>query len=96
MQRLKQRMSWRRRRALRSARMLDDMVDAQVVALPLLPEDVRSRSADQLAELVMLAQTYRHFSAGWITRSTLDRRCKEIVARLEGSGSGAWQATHRA
>lgn len=76
-------LTWRRRRAVRSAELLDDVVDAQAVLLPQLPEPLRRRSADHLAELVMLGQAYRHYAAGWITRAQLDRRGKEIRARLE-------------
>ena len=82
MRRWKRTLSWRRRRALRSARMLDEMVDAQVATVPLLPEDVRPRAVEQLAQLVLLAQVYRRFSAGWIAQ--LDDR------------SGVRRATHRA
>ncbi len=95
MRRWKRTLSWRRRRALRSARMLDEMVDAQVAAIPLLAEDLRARTVEQLAQLVSLAQVYRHFAAGWITRPTFDRRCREIGARLDGR-SGVGRTTHRA
>src|SRR5205085_4900067 len=44
----------RRRRALRSARVLDEVVNDQVALLPQLPEEVRLRYAEHLAELVML------------------------------------------
>lgn len=89
MWRWKRALSWRRRRALRAARMLDEMVDAHVAAVPMLAEDLRPRTVEQLVQLVSLAHVYRHFAAGWITRPTFDRRCREIVARLDDqSGVG--------
>ncbi len=72
-----------RRRALRSAEVLDDVVDAQVAELPRLPEDLRIQYADYLAELVELSQDYRHFAAGWISRRELRRRGNATLCRLE-------------
>lgn len=74
---------WRGRKALRSARMLDDVVDAQVALLPQLSDETRRQSAEYLAELVMLAQAYRHFAVGWISRRELERRGRQVVERLE-------------
>ena len=75
--------SWRGKRALRSAKLLDDVVDTQVEELPRLPPELRQRSADHLAELVMLSQAYRHFAAGWIGRRELERRAREVLTRME-------------
>jgi hypothetical protein len=74
--------NWRRR-ALSSARLLDEVVDNQVSLLPRLPEGARSRAGEHLAELVMLAQAYRHYAAGWISGRELRRRGKATLARLE-------------
>ncbi len=82
-ERMALRMTWRGRRALRSAQVLDDVVDAQVVLLPYLPEPDRQRSADYLAELVTLSQAYRHFAARWISRRELQRRARASLGRLE-------------
>ena len=75
--------SWRRRRALRSAQLLDDVVDAQAGTLPELPEDMRRSGADHLAELVMLAQAYRAYAAGHLSHKELRRRGWSAVDRLE-------------
>lgn len=72
----------RARRAKRSAELLDEVVDAQLPLLSALSEDGRRRSADYLAELVMLAQAYRHYAAGWIDRRELERRGSAAVTRL--------------
>jgi hypothetical protein len=64
----------RAKRALDSARVLDEVVANQLALVSRLPEDGRRRAADFLAELVMLAQAYRHYAAGWISRRELERR----------------------
>ncbi|AHH93417.1 hypothetical protein GCM10010174_32380 [Kutzneria viridogrisea] len=73
---------WRARRALRTAQLLDEVVDSQLPLLPALPEARRRRSADYLAELVMLSQAYRHYAAGWIDRKELERRGQGVLGRL--------------
>jgi hypothetical protein len=73
---------WRARRALRAAATLDEVVDSQLPLLAGLPERSRRRSANYLAELVMLAQSYRHYAAGWIDRRELDSRSALTVRRL--------------
>jgi hypothetical protein len=73
---------WRTRRALRTAQLLDEVVDSQLPLLTALPEDRRRRSADYLAELVMLSQAYRHYASGWIDRRELDRRGHGVLDRL--------------
>ncbi|MEV0082442.1 hypothetical protein [Saccharopolyspora sp. NPDC050642] len=75
---------WRRAHALCAAQVLDEVVDSQAGSLPRLPEDLRRRHADHLAELVLLAQAYRHYAAGWITRQELERCGRIAVQRLEG------------
>ncbi|WP_051385474.1 hypothetical protein [Actinokineospora inagensis] len=71
-----------RRRALASARALDQAVDSQLAAVAKLPEDARRRSADHLAELVLLAQAYRHYARGWISHRELANRGRSATARL--------------
>ncbi|HEX5119084.1 MAG TPA: hypothetical protein VGG05_28600 [Pseudonocardiaceae bacterium] len=75
---------WRARKALHAAGMLDEIVDSQLPLLAGLPEASRRRSAGYLAELVMLAQDYRHYANGWINRGELERRSHHAVRRLDG------------
>ena len=63
--------------------MLDDVVDNQLPLLAGLPEASRRRSANYLAELVMLAQAYRHYAAGWLDRKELEARSREAMRRLD-------------
>jgi hypothetical protein len=58
-------------------------VDGQLSLVAQLPERGRRRSAEYLAELVMLAQAYRHYAAGWIAKDELDRRADAVMARLD-------------
>jgi hypothetical protein len=74
--------SRRARRALDSARVLDEVVANQLALVSRLPEEGRRRAADFLAELVMLAQAYRHYAAGWITRRELEQRGLTTMERL--------------
>jgi hypothetical protein len=74
--------SRRAKRALESARVLDEVVNNQLMLVSRLPEDGRRRAADFLAELVMLAQFYRQYAAGWISRRELERRGLETMRRL--------------
>lgn len=73
---------WRVRRALRSARLLDEVVDTQLPLLVGFDEQRRRRSADYLAELVTLAQDYRYYARGWIDAKELDRRGQAAMAQL--------------
>jgi hypothetical protein len=61
---------------------LDDVVANQLALVARLPEDGRRRAADFLAELVMLAQAYRHYAAGWISRKELDQRGLNAMRQL--------------
>lgn len=71
------------RRALASARILDQVVENQLPLVARLPEGgSRVRAADFLAELVLLSEAYRHHAAGWITRRELERRGNETMQRL--------------
>lgn len=74
--------SRRVKRALDSARVLDEVVANQLALVSRLPEDGRRRAADFLAELVMLAQSYRHYAAGWISRRELERRGLTTMSTL--------------
>lgn len=65
-----------------SARVIDEVVNNQLMLVSRLPEDGRRRAADFLAELVMLAQSYRHYAAGWIGRRELENRAMETMRRL--------------
>ncbi|GAA1266738.1 hypothetical protein GCM10009634_07580 [Saccharothrix xinjiangensis] len=72
----------RARRALKAARMIDEVVDTQLPLLASFDEERRRRSADYLAELVKLAQDYRYFANGWIDAAELDRRGRHAVTQL--------------
>ncbi|GAB3674535.1 hypothetical protein [Saccharopolyspora tripterygii] len=74
----------RRDRALASARLLDEIVDDHLQSMRQLPPDVREPYADHLAELVMVAQAYRHYAAGWISRRELQRRARAALRRMDG------------
>lgn len=86
--------SWRRRRALRTARLLDQVVDRQLSLLAGLSEQGRRRSADYLAELVMLAQTYRHYANGWIDHRELNRQGEQTLRRLDNLRQPRPTTTH--
>ncbi|MGW5050839.1 hypothetical protein [Actinokineospora sp. NPDC004072] len=72
----------RARRALASARVLDDVVESQLALVARLPEPGRARAAEHLAEMVLLAQAYRHYAQGWIDRRELDRRARATADKL--------------
>ena len=74
--------SRRARRALDSARMLDQVIADHLPLMARLPEASRHRAADFLAELVLLSQAYRHHAAGWISRRELARRGEGHVSRI--------------
>jgi hypothetical protein len=61
---------------------LDEVVANQLALVSRLPEEGRRRAADFLAELVMLAQSYRHYAAGWITRRELEQHGLNTMQRL--------------
>lgn len=72
----------RAKRALESAKILDDVVNGQLELVSRLPEHGRRRAGDFLAELVMLAQAYRHYAAGWISRRDLEQHGVGTMRRL--------------
>lgn len=79
------RRQWSQRRAkqaLESARVLDEVVAAQLRLVSKLDDAARRRAADYLAELVLLAQAHRHFAAGWIGRRELDERGERAMRTL--------------
>lgn len=82
MVRLPTRTTRRAKRALESARVLDEVVASQLSLVSRLPEDGRRRASDFLAELVMLASAYRHYAAGWISRRELEQRGRDAMRTL--------------
>jgi len=75
--------SRRARRALDSARLLDQMVaDHMPLMARLSDEASRHRTADFLAEIVLLSQAYRHHAAGWISRREFERRGEGHLSRI--------------
>jgi hypothetical protein len=62
--------------------MLDAVVDSHLPFVARLPEVSRSRAAEFLAELVTLAQSYRYYASGWITRRELEGRSMRTMRRL--------------
>lgn len=70
------------KRAIDSARVLDEVVANQLPLVSGLSEGGRRRAADFLAELVMLATAYRHYAAGWISRRELERQGLHTMRQL--------------
>ncbi len=83
LRRVRRKVTLRGRKALHSARVLDDVVDTEVVLVPGLSEQARQRAVDHLAELVMLSHAYRIYAEGRISRRELARRGRGAVGRLE-------------
>jgi hypothetical protein len=73
----------RSRTALLEADFLDRLVDAELEFIRRLPVHVRSKPAEALAVLVMLAQDHRHYAQGWISRRRLRHRVQRAVADLD-------------
>ncbi|SFS84577.1 hypothetical protein [Saccharopolyspora flava] len=73
----------RRARALASARVLNQIVDDHLRSVGDLPPELREPYADHLAELVLVAQAYRHYAAGWISRRELHRRARAALRRMD-------------
>ncbi len=75
--------SLRRRRTARlEAEFLDRLVDAELEFMNRLPVNVRGGPTDALAVLVMLAQDYRHYAQGWISRHELTQRAERALTEL--------------
>ncbi|GAA3860542.1 hypothetical protein GCM10022243_28290 [Saccharothrix violaceirubra] len=79
----------KRRGALKSARMLDEVVDTQLPLLAAFDEERRRRSADYLAELVKLAGAYRGYARGWIDARELERRGGLVMTELHRLRAGS-------
>jgi hypothetical protein len=72
----------RRRMARLEADFLDRLVDAELEFMNRLPVNVRGGPTDALAILVMLAQDYRHYAQGWISRHELTHRTERALTEL--------------
>jgi hypothetical protein len=70
------------RRAAATAELLDRIVDRDVALVRALPVHRRHRPVEKLAALVMLAQAYRHYANGWISRAELRRRSRATFDML--------------
>ncbi len=75
--------SLRRRAGRREADYLDDLVDTELEFIRQLPEQQRSRPAEALAVLAMLAQDHRHYGRGWISRRELRHRVERALTDLD-------------
>ncbi|MCA1673129.1 MAG: hypothetical protein LC799_13330 [Actinobacteria bacterium] len=73
----------RGRTARLEADFLDRLVDAELEFIRRLPVHLRSKPAEALAVLVMLAQDHRHYAQGWISRRALRHRAERAVADLD-------------
>lgn len=84
--------------ALLEADFLDRLVDIELEFIRRLPVHLRSRPAEALAVLVILAQDHRHYAQGWISRRQLRSRAERALAELdrlrsamtEGAGVMNW------
>lgn len=79
----------RTQRALRAAAILDALVDEQLSLFGGLSECTRSRLADNLAELVELAASYRSFACGSIGKRELAARASAVASKLGQLPDGA-------
>lgn len=78
------RLAWLRRRAgRREADYLDGLVNTELEFIRQLPEQQRSRPAEALALLAMLAQDHRHYGLGWISRRELRHRVERTLTDLD-------------
>ena len=84
----------RQQRALSTASAIERLVADRVTQVPDLPEDARAKQAEHLAELVLLAQAYRHFGRGWIGRRELERRTGAATRRMTALRRQAAPAAH--
>jgi len=72
----------RRSAATATAELLDRIVDRDLELVRALPVYQRTRPAEKLAAMVLLAQAYRHYAAGWIGRRELRTRSRAIFDDL--------------
>jgi hypothetical protein len=78
---------WRSHRAVaHEADFLNGVVDSQLELIRQLPMHQRAELAEALAVLVMLAQAYRHYGLGWISRRELRHRTDRALASLDALG----------
>ncbi|MGH4012239.1 MAG: hypothetical protein ACRDTH_29440 [Pseudonocardiaceae bacterium] len=75
--------SLRRRSGRREADYLDDLVNTELEFVRQLPEQQRTRPAEALALLAMLAQYHRHYGRGWISRRELRHRVECTLTELD-------------
>jgi hypothetical protein len=78
--------------------MLDAVVDSHLPFVVRLPEVSRLRAAEFLAELVALAQSYRYYASGWISRRELEGHSMHAMQRLSmirQSGSPLLRSTEK-
>jgi hypothetical protein len=73
----------RSRTAQLEADFLDRLVDAELEFVRRLPVHLRSKPAEALAVLAMLAADHRHYAQGWISRRELRRRVEQALADLD-------------
>jgi hypothetical protein len=73
----------RSRTAQLEAEFLDRLVDAELEFIRRLPVHLRSKPAEALAVLVMLAQSHRHYAQGWISRRELRGRAESSITALD-------------
>lgn len=63
--------------------MLDQVVAAHTRLMPRLSAQDRSATTDYLVELIELAQVYRNYARGWISRRDLERQADVRSRRLD-------------
>jgi hypothetical protein len=73
----------RGRTARLEADFLDRLVNAELEFVRRLPVHLRSKPAEALAVLVMLAQDHRYYAQGWISRRTLRARAERAIIELD-------------
>ncbi|MGH3902410.1 MAG: hypothetical protein ACRDTA_29980 [Pseudonocardiaceae bacterium] len=73
----------RRRTGRREADYLDNLVNTELEFIRQLPEQQRSRPAEALALLAMLAQDHRQYGRGWISRRELRDRVERTLIDLD-------------
>ncbi|MFN2494489.1 MAG: hypothetical protein ABR608_01065 [Pseudonocardiaceae bacterium] len=73
----------RSRTAQLEADFLDRLVDAELEFVRRLPVHLRSKPAEALAVLAMLAADHRHYAQGWISRRQLQHRVQRALADLD-------------
>jgi len=73
----------RTRSARRGTDVLDELVDTELEFIRRLPAHLRTRPAEVLAVLVLLAQDHRHYAQGWISRRELRRRARVALDDLD-------------